>query len=543
MKTITFYSYKGGVGRSLALSNMATRLSEFNKKVCVIDFDLEAPGMHFKFKKYTHQNTIKNGIVDYINEFSAKNIIPNNIKDYSVTYTPSNKLFGPITLIPAGNIDDVLYWEKLSKINWGKMFYSEGGNGVAFFLDLKAKIEKEFNPDVLLIDSRTGITDISGITLKILADEVIILCANNEENLDGSKRILRSLLNKENNVNENLKFHFVLTRLPFTDSALDRTKENRIIEKLKLDFKTDFGLENLDINIIHSDRRLEESEQLLIGDEYEEKAVSIANDYLNLFDKISEDILHSTEIQKFKAIKLAAKEFLKSKNPKIDFKTRIEHINKAIAIDSTNSDYLKYKGFIYYNSKEYEIALENYKKASEIDSDDFETISYIGSIYYQKRDNKKAIEFFDKIISKNPSLIEAYVFKALALGNLSLKDEKLLILNKALSIEPFNPKALNSRADLYRERGNYSKAYQDIFLAIEQDPDEPIYFATLAEIYAQEGNINEFYHNLNIAFSKNLKLEDLKQTMDVYGKFQAEERFIKLLEKYGFDSDELFTKP
>ena len=42
MKTLTFYSYKGGVGRSLALVNIATRLSEFGKKVCIIDFDLEA---------------------------------------------------------------------------------------------------------------------------------------------------------------------------------------------------------------------------------------------------------------------------------------------------------------------------------------------------------------------------------------------------------------------------------------------------------------------------------------------------------------------
>ena len=46
MKTITFYSYKGGVGRTLALANIAKRLSEFGKKVCLIDFDLEAPGLH-----------------------------------------------------------------------------------------------------------------------------------------------------------------------------------------------------------------------------------------------------------------------------------------------------------------------------------------------------------------------------------------------------------------------------------------------------------------------------------------------------------------
>ena len=54
MKTITFYSYKGGVGRTLALSNIANKLSEFGKKVCIIDFDLEAPGLHIKFQKTEH---------------------------------------------------------------------------------------------------------------------------------------------------------------------------------------------------------------------------------------------------------------------------------------------------------------------------------------------------------------------------------------------------------------------------------------------------------------------------------------------------------
>ena len=52
MKTITFYSYKGGVGRTLALSNVAIRLAELGKNVCVLDFDLEAPGLNFKFKNF-----------------------------------------------------------------------------------------------------------------------------------------------------------------------------------------------------------------------------------------------------------------------------------------------------------------------------------------------------------------------------------------------------------------------------------------------------------------------------------------------------------
>ena len=46
---ITFYSYKGGVGRSMALANIACLLAnklEGNDKVLMIDWDLEAPGLH-----------------------------------------------------------------------------------------------------------------------------------------------------------------------------------------------------------------------------------------------------------------------------------------------------------------------------------------------------------------------------------------------------------------------------------------------------------------------------------------------------------------
>jgi len=41
---ITFYSYKGGTGRSMALANIAWILASNGKRVLIIDWDLEAPG-------------------------------------------------------------------------------------------------------------------------------------------------------------------------------------------------------------------------------------------------------------------------------------------------------------------------------------------------------------------------------------------------------------------------------------------------------------------------------------------------------------------
>ena len=217
MKTITFYSYKGGVGRSLTLSNIAMRLADLGKKVCIIDFDLEAPGLHLKFNKHINQSDINKGIVEYISDFQNKDYVPKTINEYVTDVNYLGTLNGTIKLIPAGDIYSNEYWKNLSSINWKDLFYSEENNGVNLLLHLKELIKIDLNPDFILIDSRTGITDISGIAMTLLADSVVTLAANNDENISGTARIIKSLMNNENNLLGKLpKIYFVLTRNDFS---------------------------------------------------------------------------------------------------------------------------------------------------------------------------------------------------------------------------------------------------------------------------------------------------------------------------------------
>jgi MinD-like ATPase involved in chromosome partitioning or flagellar assembly len=49
---VTFYSYKGGVGRSMALANVAVLLARRSLKVLAVDWDLEAPGLEPYFSYF-----------------------------------------------------------------------------------------------------------------------------------------------------------------------------------------------------------------------------------------------------------------------------------------------------------------------------------------------------------------------------------------------------------------------------------------------------------------------------------------------------------
>ena len=292
METITFYSYKGGVGRTLALANIAIYLSRFGQNVCIMDFDLEAPGLHYKFPQSIKTADIKDGLIDYIYEFTHNNVIPESLNGFTLELIPPSNSQGWIQLIPTGGILSPDYWRKLASIDWHSLFYEEGGEGIPFFLELKERIRKEFNPDFLLIDSRTGITEMGGLCTSLLPDKVVFLIVNNQENIEGARQILRSIQTVERFPGQKpIEVTFALTRIPFLEEGNGGGIEMQIVKDIQdflnepvEDLESQLNIE--DICILHSDRELELSESLRISQEGVIKGTPLLQDYLRLFSKI-----------------------------------------------------------------------------------------------------------------------------------------------------------------------------------------------------------------------------------------------------------------
>jgi MinD-like ATPase involved in chromosome partitioning or flagellar assembly len=295
METITFYSYKGGVGRTLALANVAIYLSRFGQNVCIMDFDLEAPGLHYKFPKIFKPSDIRGGLVDYIYEFTHNKVTPKSLDNFSLEVVSPSKSQGEIRLIPAGDVLSSDYWRKLASINWHSLFYAEGSEGVPFFLELKERIFKEIAPDFLLIDSRTGVTEMGGLCTSLLPDDVVFLIVNNQENIEGARQILRSIQKVERLPGQKpIGVTFALNRIPFPEEEKDKVLEEQIVTDVQNflnepveDLESQLNVQ--DICILHSDRELELSESLRISQEGLTKETPLLQDYLRLFSKIIPD--------------------------------------------------------------------------------------------------------------------------------------------------------------------------------------------------------------------------------------------------------------
>ena len=237
---VTFYSYKGGVGRSMALANVAVLLSKWGYKTLVVDWDLEAPGLESFFRDYYHLEELEEqkGVVELL--CSARERTRDEgeddggdppqwqmgWRDYLVSVGPQKE--SVLHLLTAGRRgkEDKDYKEYFSKVRSFDMeeFYEQEQGG--FFIEqLRDEWRKEY--DFVLVDSRTGITDIGGICTIQLPDILVLLFTATHEGLRGAVRVAR----RATEARGELPFdRFKLLTIP-VPSRFDRSVEFKLADE------------------------------------------------------------------------------------------------------------------------------------------------------------------------------------------------------------------------------------------------------------------------------------------------------------------------
>lgn len=233
-RIVTFYSYKGGTGRSMALANFAWILAANGKKVLVMDWDLEAPGLHRYFRPFlTDPELVEtDGLIDAIWELAgtaletaqptstglpddeyervaealedatrrlrpidgaqeATRRAPRVVKGSGRAKAPAlPQLFpsgGSIDLIGAGRQGST-YSARVNTFGWQR-FYELNGDRLLE----QAKRYLRSTYDWVLIDSRTGVSDTAGICTIQMPDTVVACFTPNRQSVAGVSEVLNSI--------------------------------------------------------------------------------------------------------------------------------------------------------------------------------------------------------------------------------------------------------------------------------------------------------------------------------------------------------------
>ncbi len=222
MYVTTFYSFKGGVGRTMALVNAAVALAKRGRRVLVVDFDLEAPGLD-TFDIFRSPKPVP-GVIDFVAEYLLSGQAPKVDRFVSESAGVGDG-GGALWSMPSG-AQHAAYAANFNQIDWGALY--ERHDGYLLFEDLKEQWKQVLRPDYVLIDSRTGHTDTGGICTRQLPDAVAILFFPNEQNLRGLTTVVHDIRSEVDGPRrKEIDLHFVMSNVPDLDDE-DSILEEKI---------------------------------------------------------------------------------------------------------------------------------------------------------------------------------------------------------------------------------------------------------------------------------------------------------------------------
>ncbi|MGA2825240.1 MAG: FxSxx-COOH system tetratricopeptide repeat protein [Streptosporangiaceae bacterium] len=200
-QVITFYSYKGGTGRTMAMANVAWIIASNGKRVLAVDWDLESPGLHKFFHPFLDESTVAAtpGVIEIINDYASAAVGPAPADDdwylecarvdrHAVSLEWTFPEGGRLDFLSAGrqNRD---YSTAVCSLDWDN-FYDRLGGG-RFFRAMREDMKNNY--DYVLIDSRTGLSDVADICTIELPDVLTVCFTLSDQSIEGAANVARQI--------------------------------------------------------------------------------------------------------------------------------------------------------------------------------------------------------------------------------------------------------------------------------------------------------------------------------------------------------------
>ena len=219
-QVVTFYSFKGGTGRTMALANVAWILAANGLRVLVADWDLESPGLHKFLQPFLDADVSdKPGIVDFIRRYewaaADARIKPEDLEtgseesrlaarravtglidlhiglgmDYALPVDWDFPSPGALHFLSPGKQQNGDYEKTLSALDWDNFY--DRLHGGPFFDALRDQMKREY--DYVLIDSRTGLSDVADVCTVHLPDVVVDCFTLSSQGIEGAAMIAKTI--------------------------------------------------------------------------------------------------------------------------------------------------------------------------------------------------------------------------------------------------------------------------------------------------------------------------------------------------------------
>jgi Mrp family chromosome partitioning ATPase len=182
---VVFASLKGGVGRSTALTVVAAEQARRGRNVLVIDLDLEAPGIGSLL--LSGDRTPSFGVIDYLVERNF-GTVDHAIVDDMIGTSALTQGQGLVSVVPAvGSRTLGAPGNYLAKLARAMIEAVDDDNGplslAGKLLEMLTALEAQRHYDLVLIDARAGLAEVTAGPLLALDAEILIFATDQVQTL------------------------------------------------------------------------------------------------------------------------------------------------------------------------------------------------------------------------------------------------------------------------------------------------------------------------------------------------------------------------
>jgi eukaryotic-like serine/threonine-protein kinase len=208
-QVVTFYSYRGGSGRSMALANAACLLAKSGKKVLVVDWDWQSPSQHHIFAAHV-TNYFKDfpdpkksfdqhiGLVELLQQLShnARRVVPaadpgKDEMDATIAFVQQSYIdhciirtdIDGLSLMKCGSFPD--FYNRAMSFDWENLWkYSQW-----LLFAFAQRLSQDY--DYVLIDSTSGLGEAALVCNAIMAERIVFVASPSGGNVEGGIPILK----------------------------------------------------------------------------------------------------------------------------------------------------------------------------------------------------------------------------------------------------------------------------------------------------------------------------------------------------------------
>lgn len=530
---ITFYSYKGGTGRTMALANVACVLAQraHSKGVLMIDWDLEAPGLHRFFgDRFRNNKKIRRrqgldqqpGLIDLFKELDsvAHNLDSDEERGYRLFDSIGFETFVVETDIPslyllkAGRFDD-RYAANVNTFSWENLYERAPWLFRSFAHWLTDRYQ------YVLIDSRTGVTDSSGICTTLMPEKLVVVFTPNRQSLTGLDSLIRRAIDyrKQSDDWRPLTVFPLPSRIETTEPQLRGdwrygNGEQRVRgyqPMFEAIFEDIYGLPECKLETYFSETQIQHvpsyayGEQIAVLTEHTTDRLSLKRSYeaftelLMTHDAPWEDqrTAETNEIllELDRAIQFDPGFAPAYHNRAIalmnlgNYKQALHDLDQSIALDPTFVRAYSTRSELYINLGQYDAALEDLTHIITLDSKFAPAYSNRANVFMQLGQYKQSRMDLDLAIKLDPSNPQNY----LNLGRLFLQlrnyEEAERTLRRALALSPNNPDCYFYLGQTYRRMQRYGEAVSALEQGLMIIPHSAIIYQELGKIYRERNDL------------------------------------------------------